>query len=403
MAENTVNTLNGLLRIVYPEGIDEDLIYEENKICDLVKFNSAMQLGQKVRIPVPTGLEQGVIAAAAGSGAFAFPQATPGSVTYAEVDGWNLAGMAELDYETATKAMQSNSKQAAKSALDHVIQSLRKSLQKRLEINFLYGQTEIGVVDTYSSGTTLGITSASWAAYMWSGMKKANIDVYSSSGTYKFTAQITAVNVDGKTITVDHVTSAATGDLIYYATFKAAEGPGMYKILTNTGSLFGIDASVDDVWKGNSVNVSGNLTRAQLGRGMAKAMDHGMSGQFLGYVNPRIFADLVEEENTLFRYNDSNANAKIGAKSLQISVGESSCVIEPHPAVKLSHCFLLNTKSWTRVGSADLKLGDPMDKDNIVVPLPNNAGYGVRGWGFQQIFCKAPATNVVLTGITAAS
>ena len=86
------------------------------------------------------------------------------------------------------------------------------------------------------------------------------VDIYDSTGaTLRGTAQVTNVNMDTREISVDAVPAGTVAtDVIYYKGAKGKEAVGIHRILTNTGTLFGIDAAQYNLWKGNSVSASSN-------------------------------------------------------------------------------------------------------------------------------------------------
>jgi hypothetical protein len=399
MAENTVTTLSGLLKRVYSNKV-EKVIPDQNIITGLVPFvPSSMKLGETLRVPVQLQLEQGITYAASGDGAFAFPTATPGSVKQAEVNAAQMLGVAELDFETASKAAKAPSQQAFERAMDSVVDSLIQSLRRRQEVNYLYGGEGLATIGSIAS-TTLTITDATWASYHWAGMVGAKVDIYNGGSATASGVTITAVNLAEKKITLSGVGTAAAGHKVFYAGAKTKESSGIYTILNTSGSLFGIDNSVYDLWKGNVHSVGGALTEAVLDDVVTMAMDKGFSGNMTVLVNPKVWSDLNQQQAAKRVFNDGNVDLKYGARGLVQHSQVGTLTIRAHTCVRQGDAFLLDASSWKRVGSVDAKLGDPVNEDEIITRLPTAAGYQMIAYGMNSMFCFRPGNNILLTGIT---
>jgi len=192
----------------------------------------------------------------------------------AEIDGAQLLLASRLDYESAAKA--ASGKKAFANATQHLIETMMESAAHRVEVSMLYGQSGIGKQSTESgSGTDRVYTlqTASFAAGIWSGAENSELDFYNSSTKLNTNAAVvvTAVDLDARTITVTGNASdltaidAATLPDIYFKGSYGKEMVGIDKILTNTGTLFNINAGTYGMWKSSSYSAgSAALTMAKV-------------------------------------------------------------------------------------------------------------------------------------------
>jgi len=130
----------------------------------------------------------------------------------AQIDGSQLLLASRLDYEAAAKA--SGSKKAFLGATQHLVENMLESMGHRQEVAMLYGGVGLGTMASASgSGTTrvLTITTAKFAAGIWSGAENACIDVYNSSTKLNTNADVivTAVDLDARTVSVSNLDLAS--------------------------------------------------------------------------------------------------------------------------------------------------------------------------------------------------
>jgi hypothetical protein len=54
---------------------------------------------------------------------------------------------------------------------------------------------------------------------------------------------------------------------------------------------------------------------------------------------------------------------------------------------------------WSRIGSTDVTFKRPGKGDEFFRDLENSAGYELRAYSDQALFCAKPAVNVMITNI----
>ena len=136
-ATNTTTTLAGLFKEVYGTSVI-DLTKGTARLSSRIKFSEAEAIGNKYHQPVNVKLEHAFAYAAAGSTPTLLT-ANTGQTQDAQVDGAQIVGRSNVDYEAIAKSMNGD-KAAFIQATKHVVKNLSNSGMKRLEIQLLHGR-----------------------------------------------------------------------------------------------------------------------------------------------------------------------------------------------------------------------------------------------------------------------
>lgn len=277
-----------------------------------------------------------------------------------------------------------------------------RSMSKKLEIEMLYGQMGYAKVDgALTAATVIPIKAQEWAPGIWAGAEGMPIEIRLGS-TLKASVKVTKVDMAARTITVDGPVTCDDGDDIYHRGAYGNEFPGVHKILTNTGTLFNIDASAYNLFKGNEYDADGApLSFTKLGQASTRAVEKGQEGKLLALVNPRAWQDMLSDQAALRDYDGSYTSAKMenGARSLLYHSQGGEIEIESSLYVKEGHAFLLSLEDWMRVGSSDISFKRPGQGEEFFRDLENSAGYELRLYTDQALFCQAPGRNTVIVNI----
>ncbi len=424
-------SLNALYKVAYAKGV-EDLLPWKKKIMDLIDFvPSELQNGKQYEQPVVLTGEQGFTYSLDTQTAYDLNDSIGMAMQSAIVPGADIVLDSTVGYNQAARA--SHSATSFKTVMSTKFENMLKSASHRLEISMLYGNDSIGttVGNTYSAvGATIAlvISTASWATGIWSGSENALVKFSTAStgflpsgvaNTAGFT--ITSVNVDTRTVTFTEVVSGDAADLATAASVALnvfffgsvtlagsvtapiyAEMSGLKKIITNTGSLFGIDASVYDLWKGNSVTVTGQLTMSKVLSAVSKAVQRGLDEDVVLFCNPSTWADLASNLAALRRFDGSYSKSKAsnGSEVLEYVSQNGTIKIMSYNIVKEGDAFIFPVSKCLRIGARELSLTDPTrGQDEIFFTIPAKAGVGIRAYSNQAIFLEAPAQAVYISGI----
>jgi hypothetical protein len=423
-------TLNALYKVAYAKGV-EDLIPKASKLADMIPFVSAeLQNGKHYEQPVILSAEAGFTYSLDSQNAYDLNESIGMLMQSAVVPGADIVLDSSVGYNQAARA--SHSATAFKSAMSSKFENMLKSSEKRLEIAMLYGNKPIATASTQavtiaSSMLPLVIDTADWATGIFAGSENANVVFVKASDNTEVDSlrsfKIAKVDVDNRTIYLAAGTAGTAGTLTtletaveaygcnmhFYGscsgsagTFAYAEMAGLEKIITNTGSLFGIDASTYNLWKGNSVTTSGQLTMQKVLSAVSKAVQRGLDSDAVVLCNPQTWADLASNLAALRRFDGSYSKKKASSGSEELEyVGQNGVLkIVPYNIVKEGDCFIFPTEKVMRIGARELGLNDPTrPQDEIFFTIPGKAGVGLRAYTNQAIFLEAPAQAVFITGI----
>lgn len=400
---NDLDTLNGLFKETYAKRM-EVLIPDGVRILNKIDFaRREQQPGNLYHQPVVLGLEHGVTFGGAGDGAFALEPAIAGTIRDATVRGNQMVLRSVLSYSAAARSVGAEPK-AFEDSTKFLVGNMMRSMAKKLEIEMLYGGVGYSVIDSVSTND-LTMEAAEWAPGIWSGAEGLVIDVRTGlAGASRGTATVTAVDMETLTVSVDSAPAGtASGDAIYHKGAFGNEFAGIHQILTNTGSLFGIDASTYSLWKGNEVDAAAaNLSFALIQKAVAKAVEKGLDEAVYVLVNTDQWNDLLDEQTTVRRY-DSSYTARVaeaGHESLKFFGQNGMIEIVPSIYVKRGYTYVLAIKDWIRIGSTDITFNRPGQGDKFFRDLNDAAGYELRAYTDQAIFSHSPGRNTLIKNLT---
>lgn len=404
-ANNTYSgSLNALFKETYADKIEE-LIPDGVKILNAVKFlPKDKQPGNLYHQPVVLGLEHGVTFASSDEDAFNLNAPVAGVIKDAQVKGYPLVLRSVLGYTAASRAAQGG-KQAFMDVTKYLVSNMLRSVTKKLEIEMLYGQMGYATVAS-NTGAAVTITTAEWAPGIWAGAEGMPIEIRNSAGNVsKGEFVVQSVNMDTRVITLNADPGVlAGGDVIWHKGAYGNEFPGIHKILTtSSGTLFNINVSQYNLFKGNEFAAGGTaLSFNKLNLAAARGVEKGQDGKLLALVNPRAWANMMNDQAALRRYDGSYSKEKVemGAKSIMFYAQNGDIEIQPSIYVKEGYAFLINEEDWVRVGSQDVSFKRPGQGEEFFRDLENAAGYELRLYTDQALFCMAPGKSTLITGIS---
>lgn len=399
---NTLATLNGLFKEVYASKL-EQLIPDGVKLYKMIPFASReKQIGNNYNQPVILGAEHGITYGGPDDDAFNLNPAVAGQIKNAQVRGNPKVMRSLLGYTSASRAAGGGTK-AFEDATKYLVANMLRSMHKRLEVELLYGQAGLGVVAS-TAGVTVTISDAEWAPGIWAGGENMPIEIRNAAGNVsRGTATITNVSLETKTLTLSALPGGTVAtDVIWYFGAYGNEFAGLHKIITNTGSLFGIDASVYSLWKGNAYASAGVLSLEKIELAVAKAVEKGLDSDLTCIVNPSVFGVLVADEAALRKYDSSYkpAQGENGFSSLKFHALNGVVTIEPSIHCKQGYAYLMEKNSFMRIGSSDVTFKRPAAEGEFFRDVENSAAYEMRLWTDQALFTPTPGHNVVITGIS---
>jgi hypothetical protein len=329
--------------------------------------------------------------------------------------------------------------QAFVDATKHIVQNNLKSHMGLLEVMGLYGQSDalLGYV-SYATATyrgisftngggalggvtfTAGVNTSSkaillapgqFASGIWVGKEGCTVHQVNSSNVVVASGSLVSVDSENGILYVDFTPVAASSTTSHRLCFDgmqvtSKEMVGAHKIMTNTGTLFGISAASSggySLWRGTrSTLASTLLTFNRMQTAAANAVNRGgLDGEVEFQCNPRSFASLINAEAARRQYDDSYGPTKFdnGAEAIEFWYSGGKMTVKPNRHVKEGDCFGFVKDSWLRSGSAQISLKVPGIDKEIIFPLESTTAHAFRSYSDQYVFCRAPAKNILIDGV----
>lgn len=403
----TVGTLNGFFKETYADKLKE-LIPDGVKLLNMIKFMSKeKQPGNLYHQPIVLGMEHGVTFASSDDDAFNLMPPVAGVIKDAQIKGNPVVMRSLLGYVAASRAALGGQK-AFMDATKFLVANMLRSLSKKLEIEMFYGQMGYGTVASVAANVVT-ITTAEYAPGIWAGAEGMPVEIRDTTGaTVRGNSTVTAVDMSARTITLQSTISGVVAtDVLWHTGAYGNEFAGVHKILTqSTGTLFNIPVASYNLFQGNTYTAgSGALSFSKLQLAVARAIEKGQDGKLVAFVNPRAWANMLNDQAALRRYDSSYKSSQVetGSSSILFHSMNGDIEIQSSVYVKEGYCYLLSTEEWFRVGSTDLTFKRPGQGDEFFRDLENSAAYELRLYSDQALFCMAPGRNVLINNIVNAT
>jgi len=427
LANDYIGDLTAITKQVYGDDV-KDLIPQINFLTKNISFGKREKLGSEYIQPVKTQHENGFTFAASDEDYYSLATANGTKTLTAKVNGYQTNLRAFFGIKQIAVAL-AKGKEAFIATTAFKMKDIVESSSKMLESHILYGQKPKATIDDYTavSGNAtivLHVSTASWAPHMFAGREGMYVNLYNGSsifgtagvnpayGTADF--RITEVDYENEQITVSgdstiigniitHLgTSGNTVDL-YWRDSKSKEMYGLDYIVTNTGTIWNIDAGAYSYWRGNTKAVNGSLTADALIKSVYLAIGKGgLSEKAVALVAPDVYlymcAEYTSKANVQIPFKMSKGD--YGVETLNLMAGGIPLEVVSHGMVKRGDAFILPMKDMIRVGAHDLTFKIPGRNDEYWNVLNDVNGYEIRTWVDQAIFTPCPAKMTKLTGIT---
>lgn len=414
---NVVSTLSGLFKEVYADEL-MSLVPKAARLQKDAKFVTAdKREGNQYHQPVRLTRAHGWTLDTSGD-AFALNQPEPARTQDAVVQGSSFVLREVISYAAAAKLLSGNSKSARTRAFvggsAYMVENMTETAAFVLELQLLYGRSNLGVISarTADNGTsqTFSFTAGSFIPAMWSGLEKGYVDVWDDDGdpqrNLSGTMQVTAVDVENRTVTFQGVEAEmdtiATGDYVYLRGTKASGMIGLYSQISNSGSLFGIDAATYSLWAGNTYSAaSGSLSFAKAIQGLNKPTNRGLMSDVLMYCSPKSWTDCNNDMAALRRFADK-AGGKVeqGADSIMFYGQTGSIELVPHIFIKPSEAMCVPKGKMIRLGASELTFNPPgAEGESFFTHLQDHAGYGLRCFWNQALLLPCPSQALLINNI----
>ena len=278
-----------------------------------------------------------------------------------------------------------------------------KSITKKLEIQMLYGQVGYATLEAQTATNTIQIPDSQWAPGIWGGAEGMPIEQRTSAGTLVKSMKVISVSFENRTITVDGTaTAVSANDVLWHKSAYGNEFAGIHKIISNTSTIFGIDASQYALFKGNQYDVNNSaLSFGKVQEAISKAVEKGLETSVKLIINPDVWADLMTDQAALRKYDQSYSSKELenGANGLKFHSQNGEVEIVPSIHCKRGFAYIVSLDEMVRIGSTDVTFNRPGAEGQFFKDLENSAGYEMRCYADFALFCYRPSVNVLLFNI----
>jgi len=177
---------------------------------------------------------------------------------------------------------------------------------------------------------------------------------------------------------------------------------GVDTITTNVGTLFGLSAATYELWASTNYNSAGAISMEKLLLAAAGAVPLGLKEKTTTYLAAKRWANLNNDVAALRKSDESYkaAGFENGVEGITYHGVSGDMDIVCHPFVKEGEAFVLPDNRLKRVGATDITFKRPGNPNNIFREIDAQAGFELRAYTDQQIFCEAPAYAIKVVGIT---
>ena len=455
----TVSILDGLFKEVYADAIADhrprNLVFQN----DIAFIDKEASPGNSYHQPVLLQHEHGFTYSRNNEGAFTLMDPIVGATKDATVIGYQKVLRSRMDYESAARA-SSGGKRAFAEATQLFVREMASSFRKRTEIDLINGRAGLGTVRS-KAAQKIVVDQKYWAPGIWAGSESTLIcafdpvDATAAPGPYpdfidngtadtlsvgvaatpEEVAEITGVNMDDLSLTTASSGSGkydpggvgATiedGDHLYMAGLTAANKNGghrqiddlpgkwnipvgIHDILAFQGgpaagakNLFGIDTAAYSLWGASThaCETEGELTYADVSQAIVKAVGKGLEDDLVLYCSTRSYAQLIEAQIGVHRWNNNSGPATydIGSDHIKFYSQNGMITIKSSIYIKQDFAYLIAPELWLRVGATDMTFNLPGRGDEFFRHLENAAGYELRAYDNSAPFTEAPGKGVLI-------
>lgn len=412
--DNTgIGNLNGFFKDTWESQLNV-LIPDGVKILNKISFMPKEKMpGNLFHCPVVLGLEHGVTFGSETDDYMSLNSPIAGSIKDATVRGAPMILRSILGYTAASRAAQGG-QAAFMDATKFLVANMLRSITKKLEIEMLYGKMGYGVVDAAGLvGSDVVIKTSEWASGIWAGAENLEVDFFTGN-TLSGQAVISAVDLAARKLTLTAsgigLAGILAGDVIFPKGYKSGATLksflGVHAIMKETSSLYNIDCTKTSLFKGNIYDASGAaLSFTKLNLAAARAVEKGLEGALWVLVNPRTWANLMNDQAALRKYDASYSSEKVelGSKAIKFYSQNGELEIEPSIYVKEGYAYMLSIADFSRIGSTDVTFKRPGQGDQFFRDMENASGYELRCFSDQALFCSAPGRSVLIENIVNAN
>lgn len=443
-----------IFKTVY--GGQHNLVPAADVVDELLSYESSNSPGKEFVEDFIMGDEVGATWAGTAIRAFKIKEAIAGAIEQSSIQGSQFVLSSVIPWGFMTRSAGGGEK-AFYDGTKLVMKNHLSSHAKLRAIEKLYGQSDAGlgyvsyapsgtiyrsVAYTGSgtislvrkSGTTVAFTNGvcpfaslpsdapagsrsailfqpgNFAAGFWVGKRDIVVkQVLVSSGAVVASGSLKGMDARLGCIFVDFdavVASSQTSHKIVYDEWESTSPQcmvGVKKIIQNTGTLFGIDASQFDLWSGQVINLNQKKFNLKaLVEGVADAVNSGGLDEPLDIlVNTLTFGQMSNDEAALRKYDASykSSSANNGFEAIEWYASNGTNRVRSSSKIMEGDAFGIVKEHWKCSGSQAPSFKPNGLGQEVIFPLNDQAGWVVRSFSDMFVICRMPAKQILWTGI----
>jgi hypothetical protein len=392
---NTPTTLDSRLKEVYADG-PSVIVPSANELHGKrLEFRKDIEHGKEVVFDIQLSGSQGFTV---GTGEVTLNGAVAQESANAKVAGFTVVLQDNVSYDAISRAK--TSKQAFANFASKKYIPSAESYRTRLELLAMgYGRQGIAVVSANASGV-LTITAASWCAAMLLTCKNAVVQAFTAlTGGSQHNGDLTIASIStaNKTVTVTGTSSSVVANDILFLKGHRANSPyGLLDIAKNTGTLYNIDASTQDLWAANHYDVGTSaLTLGKVSLASAMAADKGCNEKLTCLVPNKAFQAMVNDQAALREYgaNYNPKKAETGFESILFHGATGVIEVVPYMFCQEGTFVMFPERYTYLIGSEEMsnQVGQSGD---IYFDLEATTAKQLRWYSDWTTFCERPGFMV---------
>lgn len=398
--------LVGVIKETYAKKI-KDARVNFTILQDMFKLDDSSPVGNNFHVPVLLTQSQSTLYDASG-GIRTLPTAVAPVSQDAQIPAMELSERMLIPFGAAVK-YDAGGQVSFISTTTLKMMALNKAAKRQVEWSLLYGGSPVATLSVGSSATTVTytMTAGSFGFGYLVGCENQNFDVWDPTGVTQRNAsplQCVSVDVEAGTITLKGLAAdnlaVLAGDSLWRYLSKGFEITGLALQISNTATIFNINAANYSLFRGVTMPAVGNLSAAKVFKAVSKARNRGADGDMVFLCSANGYAALLNDLNAARRqdYTYNKNKMETGAESVTLYSSNGAIEIIEHPFVKDGDAFLLPKDEVMRPGLTDVT--DNLGGQDLSVMSSSNNSWEFRVFTAQASFLAAPAHAVYLQGVT---
>lgn len=423
----------GLYKTVYTDKVVTEMIPNRMLFHKLYQRQNADKLGLDFVVPVELSREGGGTSNATTAEAYNLNPAVARTVQQARIESASYTHRSVMGYKQITSALEA-AKPGGRAGKEAFVNLTKDTARAQVnaathdaEIQYRWGcgtsaDDAAGALDNLgevastsqdSAGVyTLTLVPATWCTAFWVANEGRLVDVraVTTGATRLATTPATLTQVTPQSFQIQltgteaDLAAIAAGDHLFFGAPTVSnynnEMVGLQKILQNEGSLFGIDAAMWSLWKGNQFSAQNNpLSFGLIQQAEEYAASLGYDGPLCVKCGVASWNDLMEDEAALVEHVGGEKNVYARGASEVVFKGQTGVTkVYSDNLMKRGYAMIVPQKEVRRLGANEGTFnmaGTPMIRQ-----MDDMSGLEKRYFWDKAIYLRTPAFGTFISDIS---